>query len=317
MEDYYPFASQPKLQHRLGLTFNSYQRPNTTEQNYQYNGKELQDELDVNWLDYGARMYMADIGRWGVVDGSADKYSSWSVYNYTFNNPLRFIDPDGNDPIDPRTGNEYQYISLFSSGVYTYDKSRSNADTRLLARIDRGWFFKHTPRSTGEPDGVWEGGKGLPKRDRTFDLTTSSSKDFIKNNSNPKPSWVTADPNSPNDGKWRAAANSGTYTFFDTVHAENDFYSDYDQFNVISVEDNYVTQSINLQRNDNGEFEVASVTNFQTEKGDVQTQTKKTLFGGEKTVKYRTLNVTETTTTYNNGKASTTTKTYKRRENIK
>jgi len=42
--DYYPF----------GLTCNSYQRENSVKQNYQYNGKELQDELDLGWLDYGA-----------------------------------------------------------------------------------------------------------------------------------------------------------------------------------------------------------------------------------------------------------------------
>ena len=77
------------------MTFNSYQRPNTTEQNYQYNGKELQDELDVNWLDYGARMYMADIGRWGVIDPLSELDMSVSVFGYVRNNPLRYNDPTG------------------------------------------------------------------------------------------------------------------------------------------------------------------------------------------------------------------------------
>ena len=85
MEDYYPF----------GLTYNSFQRPNTTEQNYQYNGKELQDELDVNWLDYGARMYMADIGRFMAVDPLADLYTQLTPYNYVDNNPMLLIDPNG------------------------------------------------------------------------------------------------------------------------------------------------------------------------------------------------------------------------------
>jgi RHS repeat-associated protein len=87
-EDYYPF----------GLTFNSYQRVTAKENNYLYNGKELQDELKLNWLDFSARMYMPDIGRWWVKDPLSEFMMNSSPYQYGHNNPVNFNDPSGMMP---------------------------------------------------------------------------------------------------------------------------------------------------------------------------------------------------------------------------
>ena len=93
-KDYYPFVPIA-----IGMEMAKWYSNQADPTKFLYNGKELQDEtLDGNrldWYDYGARFYDPSIARWHVLDPLAEKTYDWTPYRYGFNNPLRFIDPDG------------------------------------------------------------------------------------------------------------------------------------------------------------------------------------------------------------------------------
>jgi RHS repeat-associated protein len=62
------------------------------------------DDMDVGedgegWYYFGARYYDSDIGMWTSVDPRAEDFKGISPYHYNLNNPIKYIDPNGEGPV--------------------------------------------------------------------------------------------------------------------------------------------------------------------------------------------------------------------------
>ena len=89
---------------------------------YRYNGKELQskefsDGSGIEEYDYGMRYYDPLLGRWMVVDPLSEVSRRWSVYNYCYNNPLGFTDPDGMEALGADGLTNSQWIESTRQGA--------------------------------------------------------------------------------------------------------------------------------------------------------------------------------------------------------
>ena len=97
----------------------------SSENKYLYNGKEFQDDMGLDWYDYGWRMYDPALGRWHVADPLSEIYYSHSPFSYVLGNPIKYIDPDGMKVVTTKNGwevsgdDKYTYLAmlqLISSG---------------------------------------------------------------------------------------------------------------------------------------------------------------------------------------------------------
>jgi RHS repeat-associated protein len=278
---------------------------------------ERENAVNEDGYDFGARLYNSWNGKWISVDPLASKYPHLSPYAFVAGNPINLVDEDGLEPIDPRTGKPIS-LNLFRAAVYDADYIDY---AKLTVVRDDDLYDNANPwikRERGKPDGMWDG-VVYNIHKSNFQHTSASAKQAL-GGLFPSVQHPGADYGSPNDAMWRNVAEKGTYLFLDDRYSESEvFHINQTSFNIMTVEQNYITQIVNLTRSDgNGQFNINSVTTFNIQKGDVQTREVGTWWGGTRTEKYRTLTVTETSQQYKNNEAtgSSTSKTYTREEVI-
>ncbi|WP_436489818.1 RHS repeat-associated core domain-containing protein [Chitinophaga sp. ARDCPP14] len=139
---------------------------------YGFNGKENDNEVkgEGNQQDYGMRVYDPRIGKFLSVDPLTPQYPWYTPYQFAGNNPVKFIDMDGLEPVNVSvSGNQIVYNGGFivnAADIYriTYlnvvlglklpsnlntssnpydDRDPYNRDTWEKAYQNVSYFFSH------------------------------------------------------------------------------------------------------------------------------------------------------------------------------
>ncbi len=150
-EHYYPY----------GMTFEGTGAPVIDGKHpFLYTNKEMYDQFDLHWMDFGARFYDPALARWHAVDPLADKYHTYSPYNMVIGNPLSLIDPDGRAPgpgDNIAIGTVYVYNVWWENGnkqkrlSHTYESDKTNGhNSRQYRYFDsKGEVYKVANQDLG------------------------------------------------------------------------------------------------------------------------------------------------------------------------
>ena len=88
---------------------------------YKFNAKEL--DCESGYYYYSARYYDPRMARFLSVDPLAGEMPEWGSYTYTFNNPLKYIDPTGMGP---------ENIGVDGKGNVVFDDGKNDGNLYLV-----------------------------------------------------------------------------------------------------------------------------------------------------------------------------------------
>lgn len=134
--------------------------------------------FEVSWYDYGKRFYDAALGRWHVPDPRAEKYYSYSPFNYAVNNPIN-IGTQGSWTTIQRMSHEFKHANQFinrkldltvkGTGGLFYDQ------TDEIAAFQRQNLF-NGPKVSNPTQFVKTHYSGVPSGPKSFHLLSPTEK---------------------------------------------------------------------------------------------------------------------------------------------
>jgi RHS repeat-associated protein len=130
INEYYPFGlvNQQTSSTQYG----------SKEQRYKYNGKELMKDFGLESNDYGARLYNPQLGRWFVPDKKAEANPDWTPYRAFYNNPMKYVDPDGNIELPASMAKSHPNFYAYMKNNYANDVMSNQRITTAMNRWSGG-----------------------------------------------------------------------------------------------------------------------------------------------------------------------------------
>jgi RHS repeat-associated protein len=146
---------------------------------YKFNAKERDTETGLYY--YGARYYDPKASLWISTDPLAENYIGWNSYNYTFDNPVRYIDPDGMGPEDDLESGK-------SKKIQQPQKPLTFRNPIISAKQVDAEFIK-SYKGDGKAQAPYEEGTS------TKEIYTAAGESFIRvytsGNTKPQGKWLT------------------------------------------------------------------------------------------------------------------------------
>ena len=99
-------------------------------QGYKYNSKEFMHQDGLNLYNYGARWYDPARAQFIMIDPLCEKYPWITPYAYCLNNPIKYVDPDGRDPKNPK------HWLQFAKDMYNASTVMVTAGLELAGKIE-------------------------------------------------------------------------------------------------------------------------------------------------------------------------------------